>query len=77
MNRIHVNSLTLRSNAERQRDEPVMLMHDRDDAVTRGKHVVIHGPSRIVYRPTAPLSCGATVWIETNSEVTIMENECH
>jgi len=26
--------------------------------------VVINGPSRVVYSPDKPLSCGARVWIE-------------
>jgi hypothetical protein len=33
--------------------------------------VEINGPSRIVYSPDNPLSCGARVWIETESEVLI------
>ena len=31
--------------------------------------VEIKGPCTIVYSPDKPLSCGARVWIETNSEV--------
>lgn len=31
--------------------------------------VQINGPCKIVYRPDAPLSCGAHVWIETQAEV--------
>jgi hypothetical protein len=31
--------------------------------------VEITGPCRIVYSPHKPLSCGARVWIETNSDV--------
>ena len=30
---------------------------------------IIDGPCRVVYSPDAPLSCGARVWIETESEV--------
>ncbi len=33
------------------------------------KAVYIKGPSEVIYRPNKPLSCGAKVWIETNSEV--------
>ena len=33
--------------------------------------VEIHGPSRVIYSPDKPLSCGARVWIETKSEVDI------
>ena len=31
--------------------------------------VVIDCPSRVIYSPDKPLSCGARVWIETDSEV--------
>ena len=33
--------------------------------------VNIQGPSRVIYSPDKPLKCGARVWIETESEVTI------
>jgi hypothetical protein len=32
--------------------------------------VYIHGPSKVVYSPHQPLSCGAHVWVETEAEVT-------
>ena len=38
---------------------------------TYGHEVVIHGPSKVIYSPDKPLSCGARVWIETESEVKI------
>ena len=31
--------------------------------------VKINGPSKVIYSPNKPLSCGAKVWIETESEV--------
>ena len=31
--------------------------------------VAIEGPCRVIYSPDKPLSCGARVWIETDSEV--------
>jgi hypothetical protein len=31
--------------------------------------VEIKGPSKVIYSPDKPLSCGAKVWIETESEV--------
>lgn len=36
-----------------------------------GSAVAIHGPSRIVYSPDKPLSCGARLWIETEAAVTV------
>ena len=31
--------------------------------------VEVLGPSKVIYRPDKPLSCGAKVWIETTAEV--------
>jgi len=33
--------------------------------------VEILGPSTVIYRPEKPLSCGARIWIETDSKVKI------
>lgn len=38
---------------------------------TYAKEVAILGPSKVVYSPDKPLSCGATVWIETQGEVIV------
>ena len=38
---------------------------------TYGKRIEIAGPCVIVYSPNAPLSCGARVWIETESPVKV------
>jgi hypothetical protein len=35
------------------------------------KRVRIDGPCVIVYSPDKPLSCGARVWIETDSSVEV------
>jgi hypothetical protein len=34
--------------------------------------VEVLGPSRIVYRPDKPLSCGARCWIETDADVEVV-----
>lgn len=66
--RIHVNQHVIRSNRETGAREPVITVKS-----ARGNQyaseVVIRGPSKVVYRPDHPLPCGATVWIETESEV--------
>ena len=36
---------------------------------TYAHEVHIDGPSKVIYSPDKPLSCGARVWIETDSEV--------
>jgi hypothetical protein len=43
-------------------------------ATHHGFHMEIHGPAVMMYQPTKPLSCGATVWIETNAAVTLYKN---
>ena len=40
---------------------------------TYASEVYISGPCKIVYSPDKPLSCGAKVWIETEYEVTPVE----
>lgn len=42
---------------------------------TYADEVIIHGPSRLVYSPDKPLSCGAKVWIETESVVELINHE--
>lgn len=40
---------------------------------TYAHEVSIDGASKVVYSPTKPLSCGARVWVETESPVTIIK----
>ena len=35
--------------------------------------IEILGPSKIVYSPDKPLSCGARVWIETDADVQLLQ----
>jgi hypothetical protein len=71
---IHINRNVIQQNAKHGRTEPVCRVQD-------GKHiryameVEIHGPSRMVYRPDKPLSCGAKLWIETDAEITLIEEK--
>ena len=65
---IHVNQHAIRSNAKHGKNEPVLTVktYKSNDYA---HEVDIHGPSKVVYRPDKPLSCGARVWIETQAEV--------
>ena len=38
-----------------------------------GHEVIIHGMAKVIYSPDKPLSCGAKVWIETESEVEVKD----
>lgn len=69
---VHVNQHIIKSNAKNGTSDPVLTVKTYKSN-TYAKEVKIHGESRIVYSPDKPLSCGARVWIETESEVEIVE----
>lgn len=66
---IHVNQHIIRRNSKTGEREPTLTVKTYKSN-RRAREVEIHGPSRIVYSPEKPLSCGAKVWIETESDVT-------
>ena len=68
--RIHVNQHKIRSNKKYNLNEPVITVKT-SKSNTYGHLVKILGPSKVIYSPDKPLSCGAKVWIETESEVEI------
>ena len=68
---IHVNQHVIRRNSKKGEDEPCLTVKTYKSN-TYAHEVEIDGPSRIVYSPDKPLSCGAKVWIETTSEVKIV-----
>lgn len=68
---VHVNQHAIRRNINAEDPEPVLTVKTYKS--NRYAHEVeILGPSRIVYRPHKPLSCGARVWIETEAEVRVL-----
>ena len=69
--RIHVNQHVIRRNAKQDTDDPVLTVK-AGKTNTYAHEVSIGGPSRVVYSPHKPLSCGAKVWIETESPVEII-----
>ena len=68
--RIHVNQHKIRSNKKYNLNEPVITVKT-SKSNTNGHEVEVLGPSKIIYSPDKPLSCGARVWIETEGEVKI------
>jgi hypothetical protein len=71
---IHVNQHVIKSNRKSGANEPVLTVKTYKD--NRYAHEVsVLGPSKIVYSPDKPLSCGAHVWIETQSEVVVMPTD--
>jgi hypothetical protein len=67
---IHVNQHKIKSNFKHNKNEPVLTVKTYKSN-NYGHEIEIDGPCKIVYRPNKPLSCGARVWIETKSEVSI------
>lgn len=63
--RLHVNGALLRKHLKASK--PISIRHKKK--VHRASEVLIHGPSRWVYRPKKPLSSGAVMWIETTAEM--------
>jgi hypothetical protein len=65
---VHVNQHVIKSNRKNNQTDPVLTVKTYKSNVY-AQSVVINGPCKIVYSPDKPLSCGAHVWIETESEV--------
>lgn len=69
---IHVNQAYIRSNRKVDpKDRVPVLTVKTYKSNDYANDVTIDGPSRVVYSPDKPLSCGARVWIETEGKVTI------
>ena len=69
---VHVNQHVIKSNRKDGVLEPVLTVKTyKSNAYAH--EVVIHGPSKVVYSPEKPLSCGAHVWVETEAEVEIIK----
>ena len=68
---IHVNQALIRKNIKAEDDRVPVLTVKTYKTNKYANTVVIHGPSKVVYSPDKPLSCGARVWIETDSEVDV------
>tara|TARA_B100001094_G_scaffold333174_1_gene409252 strand:+ start:914 stop:1171 length:258 start_codon:yes stop_codon:yes gene_type:complete len=69
--KIHVNQHIIKSNRKKNLEEPVFTVK-QGKSNRYAKKVIIDGPSELVYNPKKPLSCGAHVWIETNSTVYLL-----
>ena len=65
--KVHVNQHKIRSNAKTAEREPLITVktYKSKEYASTGE---INGPSKIVYSPDKPLSCGAKVWVEAEYE---------
>ena len=68
LKRIHVNMHKIKANKKHGTNDPVITIKT-SKSNTYAHEVSILGPSKVVYKPNKPLSCGARVWIETTAEV--------
>lgn len=72
---LHVHQNRIRANIKKESKadmEPPIIIREgrkRDYAF----ECAIEGPCRLVYRPHDPLDCGARLWIETESQVTVLD----
>lgn len=75
LKRIHVNQHHIKANAKNNNQELPVFTVKTYDSNTVCNEVEIRGPSKMVYAPEDPLSCGARVWIETRSDVNMKLND--
>ena len=75
LKRIHINQHIIRANSKKEvRIKRPPITVKTSDANHKGWSVDIHGVTSVTYQPDKPLNCGAKVWIETRSAVTISLN---
>ena len=72
--RIHVNQHKIRSNKKNKTQEQVITVKTSKNNYYADE-VEVKGSCKVVYKPNKPLSCGAKVWIETNDEVIMKDND--
>lgn len=68
---IHVNRHHISANAKDGGNRPVYTIKTGGKTLY-GREIIIHGPSKMVYSGKQ-LSCGAKAWIETDSEIEIID----
>ena len=68
---IHVNQHVIKANRKHKRNDPPLSLITYKG--TKHAHEIkITGEITFVYRPDAPLSCGAHVWAHTLGDVEIL-----
>ena len=74
---IHVNQHKIRANHKKEDKDPVLTVktHKSNEYAFEAILKTKDGEevARVIYRPEKPLSCGATVWIETDTKITDIE----
>lgn len=68
---VHVNQHVIKANRKNGVENPVLTVKTYKDNIY-AHEVEMLGPSKIIYSPDKPLSCGAHVWIETQGDIIII-----
>ena len=71
--RTYINRKIIANNKKTGRNDPPISVRTYKGV----KHVhgfELEGPCKIIYSPDKPLSCGATVWIETELNLSDFNN---
>lgn len=68
---IHVNQHVIRANNKSADKKPPLTVKTYKEN-RKAFEAEITGSARVIYSPDKPLSCGARVWIETDSEVLVL-----
>lgn len=72
--RIHVSQPRIRNNVKTgARDPAISIVTSK--GTQHAHEVVIKGPSKMIYSPDKPLSCGARLWIETDADVDLIVHD--
>lgn len=71
--RIHINQHKIKANKKNGTKDAVITCKT-SKSNEYGQSVTINGPSKVVYSPDKPLSCGAKVWIETDDSYVEVHN---
>ena len=66
---IHVNQHMIGFNRKNPNNMKPPVTIQTSKGSIRASNIEIEGESKLVYRPLAPLSCGARLWVETDSPV--------
>lgn len=65
---IHVNPKGISNNHDTGGSEPVCMVLE-GALLTKCHEVIIHGPSKLVYRPDQPTHTNSRVYIETEADI--------
>jgi hypothetical protein len=68
---IHVNRQHIAMNAKDGKNRPVYTIKNKGKTLY-AREVIINGPSKLVYNGDQ-LKCGARAWIETSSDIELID----